>query len=103
MDNTIFLPNRNADTNLDSPAIEVKPALTYFDQITQHLDQWDGKQEAIREAKAQVTKSFMLQDEDHISGETKVYKLSITLLRTFNQEQVDALELRDQEVSNYVS
>lgn len=103
MNNIIILSQSNPDSSLISPHEEVTPQLSYFDTITNRLNSWDSKQAAIREQKNQLTKSFTLEDVDELTQETKVYQLSITLIRTFKQEQVDVLELPEMEDHSYAN
>jgi len=100
MNNTLFSSDINPNTNLDSPQLETKLKLSYFEQITQKLDSWQAKQQAIREAKAQVTKSFLLQDPDDVNGVVKTYRLTVELIAT---EQVDAHQLELMEVMDYAN
>lgn len=105
--NTTISLNRNADSTLDRPTNAKQPQLSYFDTITQRLDTWHAQQQAIKEAKAQLTKTFLLTDPDSINGIVKTYRLTVELVST---EQADALELEEQaawdmleEVKEYVS
>lgn len=106
-----ILLSKQSEVNLNSPQEVTYTSQSYFDTITKRLDSWHAKQQAIKEQKAQLTKSFLLTDEDPIDGVTRVYQTSITLLRTFNKEQADvhALELPElalvgeSEVNSYVS
>lgn len=106
-DHTIISANSNTQTTLDLQTIGNNPQLSYFDTITRRLDQWHAKQQAIREAKDQLKKSFLLEDEDSSNGIVKTYRLTVELVST---EQADALELEEQaawdmleEVKEYVS
>lgn len=84
------LLSKQSEANLNSPTNEVTPQLSYFDVISNQLDAWDGKQQAIREAKAQLTKAFLIQDVDEVTGQSSSYKVTLELLKT---EQVNVLEL----------
>lgn len=108
MDHIINLIKTNPETTLDRPLEVIAPQVSYFELITSRLEAWEAKKQAIKEQKAQLTKSFILTDEDPIDGQTRVYQTSITLLRTFNNEGVNALELpelalSESEANSYVS
>lgn len=109
MNNTLILSDTNPKTTLIRSLEAIAPQVSYFDIITKKLDSWHIKQQAIKEQKAQLTKSFILTDEDPIDGVTRVYQTSITLLRTFNNGEVNALELpeanlgRESEVVDYAN
>lgn len=108
MDHIINLIKTNPKTTLDRPLEVIAPQVSYFELITSRLEAWHAKQQAIKEQKNQLTKSFILIDEDPIDGVTRVYQTSITLLRTFNNGEVNALKLpelapSESEVMDYVS
>ncbi len=110
MDHIINSIKTNPETTLDRPLEAIAPKVSYFELITSRLEAWYAQQEAKKAEKAQLTKSFLLTDEDPIDGVTRVYQTSITLLRTFNKEQADVhalelpeLALTESEVNSYVS
>ncbi len=73
----------------------LKPAKTqtnYFDHITERLDAWDSKQQAIKSAHAQLTKSMIVKETDPLTGVTRTYRLSCELLST---ELANPLEFDD--------
>jgi len=91
---------KQSEVNVISPSEVATPSQSYFDVITQRLDSWQAKQQAIREAKAQVTKSFLLEDPDDVNGVVRTYKLTVELVST---AQIDQHELELMEVMDYAN
>lgn len=94
-----FLFYAQSESNLNSPTDKVTPQLSYFDIISNRLDSWEASQQAIKLAKAQTKKSFILNDEDSLIGITKTYKLTIELLSTTQAPTVDDGEMEESYVS----
>lgn len=76
---------KQSEINDSSPHLESTPKLSYFDVISNRLDSWEVKQQAIKEQK--LTKSVLIKDTDTITGISKTFRLTIELVST---EQVDA-------------
>lgn len=93
-DHTTILSKTNPETSLNSPQEVNKPQLSYFDTITQRLDQWEAKQQTIQAKRTQLTKTTIIKEIDSVTGITKIYRLSSELIST---EQADVLGLHEQE------
>lgn len=95
-----FLFNSQSEVNLNSPKEVTYTSQSYFDTITQRLDSWHAKQQAQQEKRAQVVKTFLLQDPDDVNGVVRTYRLTVELVAT---NQVDAHQLELMEAVNYAN
>lgn len=92
--------------SLDNDVLCPNQSLSYFDLISQKLDNWQAKRLAQLEQRAQLTKTLLVKDTDSLTGVTRTFRITTELIAT---EQVDALELpelalaRESEVNSYVS
>jgi hypothetical protein len=98
MDN--FLLHKQSEVNVNSPSEVTNASRSYFDTISNRFNSWQASQLAIREQRAQITKSMLIEETDAITGLKKTFRVSVKLVKT---EQVDTLELPEMEVSSYVS
>lgn len=92
--------------SLDNDVLCPNQALSYFDLISQKLDNWQAKRLAQLEQRAQLVKTLLVKDTDSLTGITKTFRITTELIAT---EQADVLELpepalaRESEVNSYVS
>lgn len=91
--------------SLDNDVLCPNQSLSYFDLISQKLDNWQAKRLAQLEQRAQLTKTLLVKDTDPLTGVTRTFRITTELIAT---EQVDALELpelalTESEANSYVS
>ena len=91
--------------SLDNDVLCPNNSLSYFDLISQKLDNWQAKRLAQLEQRAQLVKTLLVKDTDSLTGITKTFRITTELIAT---EQVDALELpelalTESEANSYVS
>jgi len=96
LDNDVICPNHSITNQ----------SLSYFDLISQKLDNWQTKRLAQLEQRAQLTKTLLVKDTDSLTGITRTFRITTELIAT---EQADVLELpelalaKESEVDSYVS
>jgi hypothetical protein len=93
--------------SLDNDVLCPNNSLSYFDLISQKLDNWQAKRLAQLEQRAQLVKTLLVKDTDSLTGITKTFRITTELIAT-EQADVNALELPEQaltesEANSYVS
>lgn len=92
MNNTLILSDTNPETTLICSLEAITPQVSYFDTITQRLDSWHVKKQAIKEQRAQLVKTLLVKDTDSLTGITRTFRITTELLAT-EQADIHALEL----------
>lgn len=106
MDHTINNPSLDKDVICPNQSINHQP-LSYFDLISQRLDNWEAKRLAQQEKRAQLVKTLLVKDTDSLTGIARTFRITTELIAT-EQLAVHALELpelalSESEANSYVS